>query len=150
VKSQNHKLKLKIHPNLERGENMKIILETKQSDFNAGETVTVRVLALNDSYRPVTIDRRLLIGPNIKTEPPMNPPHPVSVEPASVKEEQNRLILNPWCFYGRERSFQGLPQGAATFYAYILQKPSGSLFPEKPGDAAALLASAEPLSVSIR
>jgi hypothetical protein len=129
---------------------MKIIIETDKADINTGESFTVRVLALNDSYRPVTIDRRLLIGPNIKTEPPMNPPHPVSIEPANVKEEQNLIILNPWCFYGRQRDFQALPQGAAVFYAYILHSPSGSLLPERPGVAAALLAAAEPLRVNIR
>jgi hypothetical protein len=129
---------------------MKIILEMDKPEYTSSETVTVRLLALNDSYRPVTIDRRLLIGPNIKTEPPVNPPHPVSIEPASAKESSNQIILNAWCFYGRQRSFQGLPQGTATFYAYLLKKPSGSLLPERPGDMAALLVSAEPLSVKFQ
>jgi hypothetical protein len=132
------------------GDKMKITLETDKSKYNPGETVTVHLLVLNDSYSPVTIDRRLLIGPNIVTEPPMNPPLPISVEPAFSKEEQNLVALNPWGSFGRQRSFQGLPQGIATFYAYILKRPSGSLLPERPGEPAALLASAEPLSVNIR
>jgi hypothetical protein len=129
---------------------MKIILTTENQEISAGGTATVRLLALNDSYHPVTIDRRLLIGPNIITDPPVNPPHPVSIEPAGSKEEANLIILNPWCFYGRQRSFQGLPQGSATFYAYLLQQPAASLLSERPGDSAALLASAEPLSIKIR
>jgi len=129
---------------------MKIILETDKQIYNFGDIVTVRLLALNDSYRPADIDRRLLIGPNIKTEPPMNPPHPLSVEPATSNEAHNHLILNPWCFYGRQRTFQNLPQGNATFYAYILKQSYGLLFQDKPGDLSVLLASAEPLLVTIR
>jgi hypothetical protein len=129
---------------------MKILLETSKSVFKLNDTITVRLVVLNDSYQPLTIDRRLLVGPNIKTGTPLNPTLPLSIEPAFAEEGRNQIILNPWCFYGRQRNFQGLPKGTATFFAYMLQHPTGSLLPDKPGNPEMLLAAAEPLMINIR
>ena len=128
---------------------MRLILETDKQDFLTSETITIRLLALNDSYEPVAVDRRLLVGPNPVPERPVEPPLPVSLKPAFPEEEQNCVMLNPWCFYGRQRTFDGFLPGQVTISAYLLRQPIGSLLPQGPGEPEALLASAEPLVLTI-
>ena len=63
----------------------------------------IRLTALNDSYDKISLDRRLLIGPNVVQEVPNGVDfHPVSVESSLPVEEQNIVTLNPWSLYGRE------------------------------------------------
>src|SRR4051812_17979787 len=105
---------------------MKLFLEVEQGHDGTAKTVTVRLLVLNDSYEPVALDRRLLIGPNAIPERPTGAPFPVSVEPALPREDQNVIHLNPWCLYGRQRPFEGFPPGRVTFHGYLLRQPSDS------------------------
>jgi hypothetical protein len=128
---------------------MDLFLEVEKDKFGTAETVTVRLLVLNNSYEPAALDRRLLVGPNPVPERSAGAPFPVSVEPALPREEQNLIMLNPWCFYGRQRTFDGFPPGRMTFYGYLLRHTSDLLLPERPGEPEALLVSAEPLVVTI-
>src|SRR5262245_28211220 len=99
---------------------MQLVLDVDQTSAAEGITLTVRLIALNDEYEPVTLDRRLLIGPNVVPEQRAGSPLPVSREPAFPEDEQNEIVLNPWCFYGRQRTFDGLASGRVTVYAYLL------------------------------
>lgn len=130
---------------------MELILEAEQAEGADGRTatVTVRLIALNDTYEPVPLDRRLLIGPNVVPERANGLPLPVSVEPSAPTEEQNTVTLNPWCFYGRQRSFDGLAPGRATVYAYLLARPTDALLPNKPAEPDASYQSAEPVELTI-
>ena len=124
---------------------MKLFIQVEQS----GETITARILALNDSYEPVVLDPRLLIGPNPVPEHPTGLPIPVSIEPALPREGENRILLNPWCLYGRERTFETLPRGRVTFHAYLLRELSSALLPDRPGDPDALFDAAEAAAIVI-
>jgi len=128
---------------------MELKLEAEKQAWQAGETLMVRLVALNDQYEPVVIDRRLLIGPNLMPEPG-HMPQPINVEPAFEKEEDNQIILNPWCFYGRQRSFPPQPEGKVTFCAYLLHRQEDSLLPDRPTDSEALFVEAPPLVLTIR
>jgi hypothetical protein len=126
------------------------MLEADRHELSSGEPVAVRVVVLNDSYEPVAVDRRLLVGPNLVPEPPTGPPLPISLEPALSDEERNLVYLNPWCFYGRERSWRDLPPGRVMVYAYLLRRAVDSRRPEGPGESDALLAAAPPLTLTVR
>lgn len=128
---------------------MRLSLESDKQVWHTGEAVTVRLLVLNDSYEVATLDRRLLVGPHPSPGGPIRSFFGVSLEPAFPKEEQNFVLLNPWCFYGRQRMFENLSEGQLTIYGYLLNKPVDSLLPEGPVDADALLAAAEPLVLTI-
>lgn len=128
---------------------VKLILEVKKHVWNTDETVTVRLLALNESYEAVVVDRRLLIGPNLLPSTDRIP-LPVEVEPAFEQEEQNQIILNPWGFYGRERTFSDLSAGQVTVYGYLLREPADALLPTGPVAPDALLVKAEPLTLTIQ
>ncbi len=128
---------------------MKVLLDTDKQYFLEGEMVIIRVYVLNDSYQPAVLDRRLLIGPNPVPEPALEPPMPVSIEPTFPEEEQNLIILNPWCFYGRQRSFDSFLPGQVSFHAYLLRFSTKFLLPQKPKEPEALLVSAEPLKLNI-
>jgi hypothetical protein len=129
---------------------MQLLWDVDKAEYGAAETVTVRVLVLNNSYEPVTVDRRLFVGPNPVPEHSAGAAFPVSLEPTLPREEENLVTLNPWCLYGRQRSFDGLPSGRVTFHAYLLRRTSGSLLPERPAEPEALLVAAAPLVVAIQ
>jgi hypothetical protein len=129
---------------------MRLTLEVAQREWRTGEAVTVRLLAVNDSYETASVDRRLLIGPNPVPAAATGVPFPVSVEPAFEQEDQNRVLLNPWCIYGRERTFDNLPPGKVALYGYLLRRASQSTPPQGPGEADALLAAAEPVELTIQ
>jgi hypothetical protein len=128
---------------------MQLMLEADKQELSSGEPVAVRVIVLNDSYEPVAVDRRLLVGPNPVPEPRAGSPLPVSLEPAFPDEERNLIYLNPWCFYGRERSWKFLPPGRVTVHAYLLRRPVRSLLAEGPGEPDALLVGAPPLALTV-
>jgi len=129
---------------------MRLMLEADRQELTRGEPVSVRVVVVNDSYEPVAVDRRLLVGPNLVPGAPTGTPLPISLEPAFPDEERNLVYLNPWCFYGRERSWNDLPAGRVMVYAYLLRRSVGSRRPEGPGEPDALLAAAPPLALTVR
>jgi hypothetical protein len=126
---------------------MELILNVEQATDGQGATLTVRLMALNDSYEAVTLDRRLLIGPNVVPEHLAGASLPVSREPSFSKREQNEVVLNPWCFYGRQRTFDGLPAGRVTIYAYLLEQPTDSLLPDRPAVAGIGYQSADAVAI---
>jgi hypothetical protein len=128
---------------------VELVLEAATRTWRAGQVVAVRLLVLNDGYERVTVDRRLLVGPNLGPGPGRMPP-PVQVEPPFDEEERNQILLNPWCLYGRQREFPNLPAGEVTFYGYLLRRPVEALLPRGPADAEALLVEAEPLVLTIQ
>jgi hypothetical protein len=128
---------------------MKLLLRAEKRTWSTGDEVAVQLVAINDSYEAVALDKRLLVGPNPVPARLEGIPFPVSLEPAFPKEEQNVVMLNPWCFYGRERSWK-LPAGRTTFHAYLLRRPVDGLPPEGPKDPEALAVAAEPLVLTVR
>ncbi len=128
---------------------MKLILRATKNSWNTNELVIVQVVVVNDSYEAVGLDRRLLVGPNPMPDKSPGIPMPISVEPAFPKEEQNMIMLNPFCFYGRERSWS-FHAGQVTFYGYLLSRAVDQLALEGPKDAEALALAAEPLVLVIQ
>jgi hypothetical protein len=106
-----------------------------------GNDVVLRLVAFNDSSKPAALDRRLLVGPNgvVDGEEPL----PVSLEPPAKDKEQNFVLLNPFCLYGRERTFTVTK--TMTFHAYLVAKAGGGLLPDNPADKKLLVTAAEPL-----
>jgi hypothetical protein len=127
---------------------MKLIVEAEKQVWFMGDVVRVRFQVLNDSYEPVVVDRRYLIGPNLVYSDARMPP-PIQVEPEFSTQYKNQIILNPWCFYGRERTFSNLPAGQVTFYGYLLRRSEAAKLPTGPVDPTALLAEADPLVLTI-
>lgn len=109
--------------------------------------VVVRLLVLNDGFEPVTLDRRLLVGPNPVPAQPTGLPLPLSMEPPADEEPGNLVVLNPWCLYGRQRTFD-VALGPTTFHAYLLHEAEDRLRPEAPVRAEAAAVVAEPLAVT--
>lgn len=128
---------------------MELLLESPKTRYRFGEKVTVRLVALNNSYEAVTLERKQLVGPNPVPSESKGAPMPVSVEPSFSKNTQNEIKLNPFCFYGRERSFESLPAGKTTFYGYLLKRPSDSMLPQRPGKPEDLDVSAKPLVIEV-
>ena len=127
---------------------MKLILKADKFLLQKNEKVVLRILALNDSYEAISLDRRLLIGPNI-VQVKNGVSFPVSVEPSLPVEYQNIVILNPWSFYGRERSFELTSQGKWTVFAYLLSQPSTSLLAEGPAHCDNRVISAEKIALDV-
>jgi len=113
-----------------------------------GETIAVRLLAINDDYEPVTVDRRLLIGPNLAPVAGRRP-RPINMEPAAEAEAGNLVSLSPWAIYGRERTFTIHVPGQVEFDGYLLTRSEESLLPTGPSDESALRATAEPLLLTV-
>lgn len=119
---------------------MRLVLERAADDPDMPGLV-IRVLALNDSFEPVRLDKRLLIGPNLVDRVP----RPAAAEPAMPADGDNIVVLQPWCFFGRQRSFDNAT-GAVACHAYLLRGDSGGgLGPKGPVDESQLLTAAEPL-----
>jgi len=125
------------------------MLRATKRTWSTGEEVTVQLLAINDSYEVVALDRRLLVGPNPVPGKFSGIPFPISLEPTLAREEQNMVVLNPWCFYGRERSWK-LPAGRSTFYGYLLRRAVDKLLPYGPEDTETLALAGEPLVLRVR
>jgi hypothetical protein len=104
--------------------------------------VDVRLTVFNASTEPVVLDRRLLYGPH--------PGHGemvlLATEPIAPKPSQNFILLNPHCFYGRQRRYQ-YPTGEMTFHGYLVTELTDGLLPSGPADRQKLAAGAEPLVV---
>jgi hypothetical protein len=127
------------------GESVKLTLErVEQAEEQSGQIV-VRLLVLNDSYDVVTVDRGRLIGPNPVAARPSGLPLPISMEPTAEDGPESTVALNPWCLYGRQRTFDAI--GGLTFHGYLLRKRTDELQPDGPVDADALAVAAPPLTV---
>lgn len=100
--------------------------------IKSSETCNLRVLLFNDSYEPTPISRNAFVGPNLRGLTSVGFPHPKSVEP-TFGEQDEPLMLQPFTFYGRERTYNDLQPGEVEVTAYY-----------RPGD------SGEELSVSAR
>lgn len=87
------------------------------------EVCNLRVLLFNDSYEPVQVSRNAFVGPNLRGLTPAGFPHPESVEPTYGGQDEP-LTLQPFTFYGRERTFRDLPPGEIEINAYY--HPGGS------------------------
>ena len=123
---------------------MRLVLERVPDDPQL-DGVAVRLLVLNDSYEPVRVDRRLLIGPNLLADAP----RPVSAEPSLPDEEDNVTVLAPGGVVGRQRSFADV-SGTVTCHGYLLREDGGAaLGPQGPLDAELLLVRAEPLVLEL-
>jgi hypothetical protein len=78
----------------------------------ASEQCHLRAVLFNDSYEPVAVSRNALIGPNVNT------PHLTEAVEATFGGPEEPLTLHPFTFYGRERSYTGLPPGEVVVTAY--------------------------------
>jgi len=125
---------------------MKLHLSRVADSEEPGQIV-VRLLLLNDSFEPVTLDRRLLVGPNPVPSTPTGLPLPISMEPPADEEAGNLVVLNPWCLYGRERTFDAA-LGTLTFHGYLLRQAEDELRAAGPVRADAAELSAEPLTIA--
>ncbi|MEO8539447.1 MAG: hypothetical protein ABI577_06870 [bacterium] len=118
---------------------MKITLEVASRN---GDGIVLRLIAFNDSPKPVDLDRRLLVGPSGVVDGAES--WPVSLEPPTKDSQQNIIRLNPRCFYGREREFTVTE--TTTFHGYLAAKANGFL-PEGPANAKHLVQAAAPLRI---
>jgi hypothetical protein len=109
---------------------------------DANGYVNVRLTVFNASLEPVVLDRRLLYGPH----PGRGDMVLLASEPKPPKPSQNFVLLNPLCFYGRQRRYQ-YPGGEMTFHGYLVTKRTDGLLPTGPSDRRKLAAAAEPLLV---
>jgi hypothetical protein len=109
---------------------------------DANGYVDVRLTVFNASLDPVVLDRRLLYGPH----PGRGDMVLLASEPNPPKRSQNFVLLNPSCFYGRQRRYQ-YPSGEMTFHGYLVTERTDGLLPAGPSDRKKLAAAAEPLVV---
>lgn len=128
---------------------MRLEIHTDRPRYRVGERITVRLLAINDSYVPVLLDRRMLIGPTPMLRAQRGMPYPIVIEPAAMDPDRNTLLLNPFCLYGRERVHEGLPAGPVEFRAYLTRRLVDNLSPERPLDPGDLEVEATPLTIEI-
>jgi hypothetical protein len=128
---------------------MELKLESDKQVWHTGEAVTVRLVALNNSCEVATLDRRLLVGPNPLPGSPVRSFPEVSLEPAFSNENGNFVLLNPRCFYGRQRTFENVAAGQLTLYGYLLNKPVDALLPKGPADPDALDSAADSLVLTV-
>ena len=88
---------------------MRIEIHCPQS-IKASEECRVRALLINDGYQPVEVSRNAFVGPNVQELASTGSPRPDSVEPTFGGAEQP-LTLQPFTFYGRERTFSNVAVG---------------------------------------
>ncbi|SRR5947209_7187054 len=87
------------------------------SSIKASERCRLRAVLLNDSYEPIAVSRNAFVGPNMHALAPGGYPNPSSVE-ATFGGPDEPLTLQPFTFYGRERTFDGLMPGEVEVTAY--------------------------------
>ena len=104
--------------------------------------VDVRLTVFNAGTEPVEFDRRLLFGPH----PGAGEMVLLASEPSASKKSSAVVLLNPLCFYGRQRHYQ-YPGGEMTFHGYLVVERTDGLLPAGPADASKLAAAAVPLVV---
>lgn len=123
---------------------MNIQITSDKQVFAVGDTVEIRVVALNDTHQPVKLKRRLLVGPNGFNHGAAGP-FPVSIDPP---DGWSWVHLAPHAFYGRMRRYQGLAAGRYTFHAYLM-RDDGPMGTEGPIDPTNLLVAASPLMIAV-
>jgi hypothetical protein len=89
----------------------------------AHEECTLRAVLFNDGYEPVAVSRNAFVGPNVRAPHATGHPLPESVEPTFGGPDEP-LTLQPFSFYGRERSYS-LPPGEAEIVAYYRSSDGG-------------------------
>jgi hypothetical protein len=104
--------------------------------------VDVRLTVFNASTEPVVFDRRLLYGPH----PGHGDMVMLASEPSAPKPSQQFVLLNPLCFYGRQRRYQ-YSSGEMTFHGYLVTERTDGLLPAGPAEPGKLAAGAQPLVV---
>ena len=83
----------------------------------ASQEFSLRAVLFNDSYEPAAVSRNAFVGPNLRTVTASGYPQPESVEPTFGGPDEP-LTLQPFTFYGRERTFNGLRPGEVDVTAY--------------------------------
>jgi hypothetical protein len=128
---------------------MRLEIHTDKPRYRIGERITVRLIAINDSYEPVLLDRRTLIGPTPILRAQRGMLYPVAVEPPARDPAHNTLLLQPFCLYGRERVHDGLPAGTVELRAYLTRRVVERFSAERPFDPADLEVEAAAAAVMI-
>ena len=100
---------------------MRIEIQLPNS-VKSSQQCALRAVLFNDSYEPVAVSRNAFVGPNIRGPAPGGFPAPESVEPTYGGADEP-LTLQPFTFYGRERTFGGLQPGSVEVVAYY--RPEG-------------------------
>lgn len=80
------------------------------SPIKESTDVLFRAILFNDDYDPLPVSRNAFIGPNVRALSPAGFPLPDSVE-ATFGGPDEALTLQPFTFYGRERTFSNLAAG---------------------------------------
>jgi hypothetical protein len=86
---------------------MRIELHCPQA-VTASAECRLQAILFNDSYEPVAVSRNAFVGPNVRALAAGIFPQPESVE-ATFGQADEPLMLQPFTFYGRERSFSLQP-----------------------------------------
>ena len=128
---------------------MRIEIHADKQRYKQGEHVRLRVIAYNDSFEPVELDRTTLYGPTPVAERFTGMPLPISVETATDRPGSTSVLLNPFGLYGRERSWSTLPPGKSTVHAFLVARADALVGPTGPVDAADLVVAAAPVVVEI-
>lgn len=92
---------------------LRIELHEQDTGSATGE-VRLRAILFNDGLAPMPVSRNAFIGPDV-VDASHGSPRPASVEPTFGGPEE-QLTLQPFTFYGRERTFDNVADGA-TFEA---------------------------------
>lgn len=87
----------------------------------AGGEIRLRALLFNAGFEPLVVSRNAFVGPNV-TDLSHGAPRPESVEPTFGGPEEP-LTLQPFTFYGRERTFADVADGATMEAHY---RPAGA------------------------
>jgi hypothetical protein len=95
---------------------MRVELQCPES-AKSSEKLTLRAILFNDSYEAITISRNGFVGPNVQSLNAGSGLNPESVEPTFGQTEET-LVLHPFSFYGRERTFDQLQHGDLEVTAY--------------------------------
>lgn len=80
------------------------------ASVKTADVCVIRALLFNDTYEPVAVSRNAFVGPNVHSVGANGQPLPDSVE-ATFGGAEEGLTLQPFTFYGRERTFSGLGAG---------------------------------------
>lgn len=130
---------------------MRVTLTASSTRIRAGESVTFRLEAYNDSDEPVIIDHRLLVGPNVV--PTFGgqpcPPWPPTFDAGFEEHSYNQTVLKPGRFYGRDFLIDSLAAGGATVHAFLLKSSDGRIHPHGPENPELLEAAAEPVIITV-
>ena len=89
----------------------------------ASQRCRLRAILFNNSYEPIAVLRSAFFGPTIAN-------YPEAIEP-TVESWEEVLVLKPFTFYGRERSYDNLVAGEMVVVARYRDPESGLNLEEK-------------------